>query len=229
MFPRTPDRKANAVYVLRFIFLFHYPKNSSSPLNLGNLSQTTESRAHSSSGRGAVAQMLALFIGRVCRPTASSSTSFLSLSPGRRAVVAGFVDVRNGVGTTGHGALARAAVPDAGGLAANSDLAAESAGVLGVLADFHLLDLLTQRSTVAAGRKLVSVDRRSLSSMLDSIQGSRNVSLNRKLCVQVRQSACSMPFMSTRFCRFAHHFDTRPSSQRSRGTKHCTFQASLGT
>lgn len=66
-------------------------------------------------------------------------------------------DVRNGVSTTGHGALARAAVPDTGRLAANGDLAAESAGVLGVLADFHLLDLLTQRSTVAVGTGLAFV------------------------------------------------------------------------
>lgn len=58
------------------------------------------------------------------------------------------MNVRNDVGTAGDGALARLAVPDTSGVAANIDFAAEGAGVFGVLSDFHLLDLLTQGSTV---------------------------------------------------------------------------------
>lgn len=59
------------------------------------------------------------------------------------------MNVRNSVGTAGNGALARAAVPDTGGLAADGDLTAESAGVLGVLGDLHLLHLLSERGTIA--------------------------------------------------------------------------------
>ena len=60
--------------------------------------------------------------------------------------------VRDGVGTTGNGAAAATAVPDTDGLAADGDLAAESAGVLGVLGNFHLLHLLTQGGTVTIER-----------------------------------------------------------------------------
>jgi hypothetical protein len=58
--------------------------------------------------------------------------------------------VRDGVGATSDGALAGLAVPDTGRVAADGDLAAESAGVLGVLGDLHLLHLLTQGSTITA-------------------------------------------------------------------------------
>lgn len=48
---------------------FITPKNSSSPLNLSNLSQTTESRAHSSSGRGAVAHSVSFgSFGQIINP-----------------------------------------------------------------------------------------------------------------------------------------------------------------
>ena len=52
------------------------------------------------------------------------------------------------VGTAGNSLLATLAVPDASGVALDGGLAAEGAGVGGVLRDFHLLDLLTQGSTV---------------------------------------------------------------------------------
>lgn len=55
---------------------------------------------------------------------------------------------RDNVSTTGDGALAGLAVPDTDSVSADGDLAAESAGVLGVLGDFHLLHLLTQGGTV---------------------------------------------------------------------------------
>lgn len=58
-------------------------------------------------------------------------------------------DARNDVSTTSNGALARLAVPDTGSLALDGGLSAEGASVLGVLGDFHLLDLLSQGSTVA--------------------------------------------------------------------------------
>ena len=51
--------------------------------------------------------------------------------------------------STGDDLVAGSAVPDANVGALDVDLSAESAGVLGVLADFHLLDLLTEGSTVS--------------------------------------------------------------------------------
>lgn len=53
-----------------------------------------------------------------------------------------------GPSTTGHDLLAGTALPDADGLALDRVLAAESAGVLGVLRDLDLLDLATERGTV---------------------------------------------------------------------------------
>ena len=53
-----------------------------------------------------------------------------------------------GPSTTGNDLLAGTALPDADSLALDRVLAAESAGVLGVLRDFDLLDLTTERSTV---------------------------------------------------------------------------------
>lgn len=68
------------------------------------------------------------------------------------------LNVRNNVGTAGNSALAGLAVPDAGGVTADSDLSAEGAGVLGVLGDFHLLHLLSQGSTVTVQKNgLVSL------------------------------------------------------------------------
>ena len=52
-------------------------------------------------------------------------------------------------GTPGHGHLAAPAGPDANSLAPDGVLAAEVAGVGGVLLDFDLLHLLTQRSTIS--------------------------------------------------------------------------------
>lgn len=53
-----------------------------------------------------------------------------------------------GPSTAGHDLLAGAALPDADSLALDRVLAAESAGVLGVLRDLDLLDLTTERGTV---------------------------------------------------------------------------------
>lgn len=59
------------------------------------------------------------------------------------------LNVRDGVGTTSSGLLAALAVPDADSLSLDGVLAAESAGVLGVLGGLHLLDHLPQRGTVS--------------------------------------------------------------------------------
>ena len=58
--------------------------------------------------------------------------------------------VRDGVGSSGDGLLAGSALPDTGRVTLDGGLSAESAGVSGVLGDFHLLHLLTQGSTVTA-------------------------------------------------------------------------------
>ena len=63
----------------------------------------------------------------------------------------GEMDVRENVGATGDSLLARLAVPDTGGVTLDVVLAAEGAEVAGVLRDFDLLDLLSERSTVAEG------------------------------------------------------------------------------
>lgn len=70
---------------------------------------------------------------------------------------AGFwCDVREGVGTTGDSLLARLAVPDASGVTLDGDLAAEGAGVTGVLRDFDLLHLLAEGGTIAGDSMLVA-------------------------------------------------------------------------
>lgn len=66
-----------------------------------------------------------------------------------RLVKEGEFDVREGVGTTGDGLLARLAVPDTGRVTLDGVLAAEGAGVAGVLRDFDLLHLLTEGGTIA--------------------------------------------------------------------------------
>ena len=63
--------------------------------------------------------------------------------------VARGVDERECVCSASNGLLARPAVPDTGGVTLHGVLSAERTGVLGVLGDFHLLDLLTERSTIS--------------------------------------------------------------------------------
>jgi hypothetical protein len=58
-------------------------------------------------------------------------------------------NVRDSPGTTGNGLLAGLALPDSDSSALDGVLSAEGAGVAGVLGDFHLLDLLTERGTVS--------------------------------------------------------------------------------
>jgi len=69
----------------------------------------------------------------------------------------GEVDIRENVGATGDSLLARLAVPDTGGVTLDGVLAAEGAEVAGVLRDFDLLHLLTERGTITVGSLLVHV------------------------------------------------------------------------
>jgi len=54
------------------------------------------------------------------------------------------------VSTTSHDLLASPALPDTGALSLDRVLTAERAVVLGVLGNFHLLDDLSQGSTISA-------------------------------------------------------------------------------
>jgi hypothetical protein len=58
-------------------------------------------------------------------------------------------NVRDSVCSSSDGLVARLAVPDTNGVTLDSGLSTEGADVFGVLCDFHLLDLLSQRSTVS--------------------------------------------------------------------------------
>ncbi len=60
-------------------------------------------------------------------------------------------NVRDDVGSSGNSLLAGLAVPDTNGVATDGGLSAEGADVAGVLGDFHLLHLLTERGTVSVG------------------------------------------------------------------------------
>jgi hypothetical protein len=63
------------------------------------------------------------------------------------------IDVRYGVCSTSDGLVARFAVPDSHRVSLDSCLSAEGADVFGVLGDFHLFDLLSQRCTVSVNRR----------------------------------------------------------------------------
>jgi hypothetical protein len=63
----------------------------------------------------------------------------------------GFVNryVRHSVCSSSNGLVASLAIPDSDGVSLDSGLSAECADVLGVLCDFHLLDLLSEGGTVS--------------------------------------------------------------------------------
>ncbi len=58
-------------------------------------------------------------------------------------------NIRDSVCSSSNGLVARLAVPDTNRVTLDSGLSTEGADVFGVLRDFHLLDLLSQRSTVS--------------------------------------------------------------------------------
>lgn len=62
----------------------------------------------------------------------------------------GLENVLHHPGTTGEGLVAALAVPNAHSTPLHRILAAEGAGVAGVLRDFHLLDLLPQGGAIAS-------------------------------------------------------------------------------
>lgn len=66
-------------------------------------------------------------------------------------------DLRNGPCTTSNSLATALAVPDADGVSLDSVLSAECADVSGVLCDFHLLHLFSERCTVSM--KVVLVRR----------------------------------------------------------------------
>lgn len=107
------------------------------PLNLSNLPQPAKSRTHGS-GSGCAR------IQSVCNALVDHDTCHVD-----KLRVEVRVDVRDGVSTTSGGLLAALAGPDADGLSLDVVLAAESAGVLGVLGGLHLLDHLPQRGTIS--------------------------------------------------------------------------------
>lgn len=67
----------------------------------------------------------------------------------------GWCNLRDGVGTTGDGLVAALALPDTNSLALHGVLSAEGADVTGVLRNFGLLDLLTQRGTVSVEGRIL--------------------------------------------------------------------------
>ncbi len=64
------------------------------------------------------------------------------------------VNVRYGVCSSSDGLVARFAVPDSHRVSLDGRLSAEGADVFGVLGDFHLLDLLSQRRTVSVYQEI---------------------------------------------------------------------------
>ena len=128
-------------------FLLFIRKKQAISLHLRDLTKTSQGRTHSGSGGGTTFHRVS---PTPRRPLVGAEWKL----PGR---ILGLRDVRDSVGTTGNGALAGPAVPDTDGVSADGDLAAEGAGVLGVLGDFHLLHLLTQGSTVAVYKMSVCV------------------------------------------------------------------------
>ena len=76
-------------------------------------------------------------------------------------------------------------------MTADSDLSAESAGVLGVLGDFHLLHLLTERGTITVGLPVsMAVLRDTIDTIpagavtrSDCARGCRDVGRNELSCV----------------------------------------------
>lgn len=71
--------------------------------------------------------------------------------------IAGWFDIRECVGTTGDSLVAGLAVPDTGGVTLDGDLAAEGAGVTGVLRSFDLLHLLAEGGTIAGEPVLAAI------------------------------------------------------------------------
>ena len=69
-------------------------------------------------------------------------------------ILCAIVDVRYGVGSSSDSLVARLAVPDSDGMSLDGGLSAECADVFGVLGDFHLLDLFSERGTVSEGIEL---------------------------------------------------------------------------
>jgi hypothetical protein len=89
----------------------------------------------------AVLEYLLANLPLLCRPQV--------IEGGLQAYRRRLVNVRDGVCSSGDGLSTASAAPNSNGTTLDGYLAAESAGILGVLCDFHLLDLLSQRGTIS--------------------------------------------------------------------------------
>lgn len=70
-----------------------------------------------------------------------------------------FLHLRHSPGTASHCLLARTTIPDSNRMPFYRDFAAEGASVSGVLCDFHLLDLLSQRGAISDPNRSVLCSR----------------------------------------------------------------------
>jgi hypothetical protein len=61
-----------------------------------------------------------------------------------------YINLRDGVSTTGHDLSTTLALPDTNGGTLDGVLTTESTGVLGMLGDFHLLYGLSERGTITS-------------------------------------------------------------------------------
>lgn len=101
------------------------------PLDLGNLAETADRRP--------------------CGGSSGSSVFFCRISKGKCPPPPRLrgQHIRNDPGTTSDGLLACPALPDPDRGALDGGFTAESAGVAGVLGDFHLLNLFSQGGTIS--------------------------------------------------------------------------------
>ena len=76
--------------------------------------------------------------------------------------------VRDSPCSAGNSLLAGLALPDSDGFALHSVLAAEGTGVSGVLGNFHLLDLFTERGTVSEKGDILTFDTGRLGPMVET-------------------------------------------------------------
>lgn len=122
----------------------HPKRNTPSPisLNLSNLPQSSKCRSHGGGG-GCPAVTVNPVLPRIMSSPAVSHRGAFSV----------WVHVRHRVGSSSNSLVARLAVPDSDGMSLDGGLSAECADVFGVLGDFHLLDLLSEGSTVSVGRR----------------------------------------------------------------------------
>mgnify|MGYP006983679387 CR=1 FL=1 len=90
-----------------------------------------------------------LVVGHISEATDSGTSSNSSGGTEESDITNGERNIRGSVSTTSEGLLAARAVPDAYSNSLDAFLSAKLASVCGVLVDFDLLDLFTDRSTIS--------------------------------------------------------------------------------